>query len=127
MESGKDFILMDFSADLAKLDKALALERLGGDEELLQEVATLFLEEYPVLLAEIRRGIDSQDAIQLERAAHSLKGSVANFGSDAAWQAAFELEKLGREKQLDGAESAYANLVVVMNGIEPELLQIASR
>lgn len=118
---------MDFSADLAKLDKALALERLGGDEELLQEVATLFLEEYPVLLAEIRRGIDSQDAIQLERAAHSLKGSVANFGSDAAWQAAFELEKLGREKQLDGAESAYANLVVVMNGIEPELLQIASR
>ena len=127
MESGKDFILMDFSADLAKLDKALALERLGGDEELLQEVATLFLEEYPVLLAEIRHGIDSHDAIQLERAAHSLKGSVANFGSDAAWQAAFELEKLGREKQLDGAESAYANLVVVMNGIEPELLQIASR
>ena len=34
---------MEFGQQLAKLDKAIALERLGGDEELLKEVAALFL------------------------------------------------------------------------------------
>ena len=117
---------IDFAANLAKLDRALALERLGGDEELLQEVAKLFLEEYPGLMAEIREGIEIQDANRVERAAHSLKGSVANFASEAAWEAAFALEKMGREKQLNDAQSAYAHLAVVMNSIEPELSQLAT-
>ena len=73
---------MEFSVELAKLDKAVALDRLGGDEELLQEVAELFLEEYPPLMTQIRSAIDNGNSQELERSAHSLKGSVANFGSD---------------------------------------------
>lgn len=117
----------DFATNLAKLDRALALERLGGDEGLLQEVAQLFLDEYPMLMSDIRRAIETSNANQLERAAHSLKGSVATFGSEAACQAAFALEKLGREQQLAGVETAYANLVMVMNTIQPELAEIASQ
>ena len=118
---------MDFVTNLAKLDRALALERLGGDEELLQEVAKLFLDEYPGLMSDIRQAIETSNSNQLERAAHSLKGSVANFGSDAAWQAAFALEKLGREQQLAGVETAYANLVMVMHTIQPELAELAAQ
>lgn len=117
---------MEFSAQLAKLDTAIALERLGGDEELLQEVAALFLEEYPSLMDEIRTALDSKNADKVERSAHSLKGSVANFGSDAAWQAALALETMGRTNDLSTAEGAYTHLVEVMNAIHPELVALAS-
>ena len=71
--------MMKFSSELAKLDCAVALERLGGDEELLREVARLFLDEYPMLINEIRSAAAVMDASALERAAHSMKGSVSNF------------------------------------------------
>ena len=117
---------MEFSEQLAKLDKAVALDRLGGDEELLKEVAALFLDEYPTLMAEIEAAIQSKNADQLERAAHSLKGSVSNFGSDAAWQAAYEIEKMGRANELANSEVAYTHLVRVMEAIHPELSALAA-
>ena len=117
---------MEFGQQLAKLDKAIALERLGGDEELLKEVAALFLDEYPPLMGDIKSAIHDQNADQLERAAHSLKGSVSNFGSDAAWQAAYELEKMGRAGDLSTSQSAYAHLKKVMDAIHPELSALAA-
>jgi two-component system sensor histidine kinase/response regulator len=117
---------MQFSSQLAKLDYAVALERLGGDEQLLQEVARLFLDEYPTMLDGIRQAVFQRDANALERAAHSLKGSVANFGSDSAYQAAFQLEQMGRRKDLAGSDSAFSDLMQVMQQIRPALEEIAS-
>ena len=117
---------MEFSEQLAKLDKAIALERLGGDEELLKEVAALFLDEYPTLMAEIKDAVETKNANQLERAAHSLKGSVSNFGSDAAWQAANEMERIGRANELANSEVAYTHLALVMEAIRPELSALAA-
>ena len=92
------------------LNRALALERVGGDEDLLREIAGLFLQDYPSLICQIQKALAESDARNLERAAHSLKGSVANFGSEAAYQAALDLEQIGRSNKLDGAEDAYARL-----------------
>lgn len=117
---------MEFSDQFAKLDKAVALERLGGDEELLKEVAALFLDEYPALMAQIKVAVAAHNANQLERAAHSLKGSVSNFGSEAAWQAAYEMEKMGRANDLTKSEAAYSHLSSVMQAIHPELSALAA-
>ncbi len=103
------------------LNRALALERVGGDEDLLREIAGLFLEDYPSLISKIQQAIAESDAHNLERAAHSLKGSIANFGSEAAYQASFDLEQIGRSKNLAGAHEAYARLMEVMNTVCPEL------
>ena len=103
------------------LNRALALERVGGDEDLLREIAGLFLEDYPSLISQIEKALDASDAHGLERAAHSLKGSVANFGSDAAYQAALDLEQIGRSKKLENAAEAYAHLTEVMSQVCPEL------
>ena len=103
------------------LNRALALERVGGDEELLREIAVLFLEDYPSLMSKIQKAIVVNDACGLERAAHSLKGSVANFGSDAAYQAALDLEQIGRSRNLEGVADALAHLIAVMSYVCPEL------
>jgi CheY-like chemotaxis protein len=96
--------------DEPAFDRAAILDRVGGDIELLREIAGLFLNEAPVLLDGIRRALSAQDAPALERAAHSLKGSVGTFGARAAQAAAGELEARGRAGNLAGAEAIFARL-----------------
>lgn len=91
-------------------DLSYVLDRLGGDQEFFQEIAGLFLEDCPKLLADIRAAVSSEDAQGLEHAAHTLKGSVANFGAEAARQAALRLEALGRAGDLSPAHEAYSAL-----------------
>jgi len=92
------------------IDRAALMERLGGDVELFNEIAGLFQEDCPRLLAQIRSAVDGGDAVALERAAHTLKGCVANFGARAAYQAALHLERIGRARELDNAGSACESL-----------------
>jgi len=105
----------------AILNLAAALERVGGDQELLEEVAQLFLETSPGLLGEIQQAVQVQDAQLLERAAHTLKGSVSNFGAEAAFQAALHLEKMGRSRNLRGSEDALRALQAEMERLRPAL------
>jgi two-component system sensor histidine kinase/response regulator len=92
------------------LDREALLDRVGGDLDFLQEIAGLFLEDCPRLLAEIRTAVSGGDARSLEHAAHTLKGSVSNFGAEAAREAAFRLETLGRAGDLAPAPEAFTNL-----------------
>ena len=75
-----------------------------------RRLPTLFLENAADDLSKIREGIFNKDATAVEQAAHSLKGSVANFGAKRAFDAAYRLEKMGREGQLTAAETAELEL-----------------
>lgn len=103
------------------VNREAALDRVGGDKELLAEIAQLFLEDYPRIMADIRTALHSNDAAGVEHAAHSLKGSVANFGAEPAWQAAFELERIGRSRDLSEAADAFARLSEIFAVLKPEL------
>ncbi len=116
---------VQFTSQIARLNGAVALERLGGDEELLREVARLFLDEYPALMVEIREAVTALDADGLQRAAHTLKGSVSNFGADAAYNAAFVLEMMGRTRDLAQVERGLAELDEALQYIHPALLELA--
>lgn len=107
------------------LDRALILDRVGGDEDLLREITGIFLEEYPSLIEEIRTAVGGGDAKRLERAAHTLKGSVANFGAQHATQAAYRLETMGRHGQLQDSTSAFEDLVARFEQLHPVLEQLA--
>lgn len=106
------------------LDRATALSRVGGDLELLKEIAALFLDEYPRELAEIRKALAAGDAHTLERSAHGLKGSVANFGARAAVDSAFQLEQFGKAGKLDQAPPALAKLERALGYLHNELSSI---
>ncbi len=107
-------------------DRNLALARVGGDLELLREIAALFLETYPESLSELHQAADRGDAKALERSAHGLKGSVANFGAYAAVEAAKTLEGLGRAQKLDDAAQALKNLEAALASLHPELAALQS-
>jgi CheY-like chemotaxis protein len=103
------------------LDREAALERAGGDAELLGELADLFLAECPKLMAEVHQAVRAGDASRLRRSAHALKGSVSNFGAAEATAAAQHLEQMGRRQDLSGAEEAWAALQQAMRRLEPAL------
>jgi CheY-like chemotaxis protein len=93
--------------DAEVLDEADLLDRVGGDRELLHDMVQLFLEHYPPLLSELRQAVARRDAAAIQRLAHTLKGSVGNFGTQVAYQAALELETLAREGRLPLLDETY--------------------
>jgi two-component system, sensor histidine kinase and response regulator len=103
------------------LDLQLALARVGGDRELLREIAILFLEECPRALADIRDAVEHGDSVKLETASHALKGSVANFGARAAVESAFRLEKMGRAGELSKAKETLQALEGALSAVCAEL------
>ena len=106
------------------LDRATALARVGGDVDLLREIAALFLEEYPRALGDMHKALACGDAKLLENTAHGLKGSVANFHARVAVDAAFQLEQLGRAQKLDQAAPALAVLERTLEALQAELLAL---
>jgi len=104
------------------------LARFDGDSELLKELAGIFLQECPRMLAEIREALRTSNPKTLERAAHTLKGSVGNFAMPGPWETAQRLELLAKSGQLFGAEDifhtleqelAQFNRILVRNTAEP--------
>jgi CheY-like chemotaxis protein len=92
------------------IDRPSLLARLGGDEELLRDVARLFLDDCPSHLARIRAAIDRRDASALRSEAHALKGAAANMSAVDVADAARILEQIGADQQFDAAEAAWLRL-----------------
>jgi PAS domain S-box-containing protein len=106
------------------LDLAVALERVDGDLELLKELAGLFLDECPRRMAEIRAAISQRNVLKLQQEAHTLKGSVGNFGAQETFEAARRLETVGRGQDWTGVEEAWAALEQAIGRLEPALAGI---
>ena len=106
------------------LDRAEALARVGGDIELLKEIAALFVEDYPRSLDEIRQALAACDAKTIERSAHGLKGAVANFGARAVVDEAYQIEQLGRSHKLDQVPPALAALEQSLASLQAELASL---
>jgi response regulator RpfG family c-di-GMP phosphodiesterase len=103
------------------LDVEAVLARVDNDRDLLREIAGLFLESCPILMAEIRKGIDLGDEKLVESSAHTLKGSVSNFFARRAVKASLRLEEIGSACTLDRAEAAFQSLEEEIALLEPAL------
>ena len=97
-------------ADAGVLDIALAMSGLGGDEDLLKELAVIFLENCPKQMADTKNAIVQGSGKAVEKSAHAVKGSVGVFCAKLAHDAALRLEIMGRENNLAGAAEAYSSL-----------------
>ncbi|HEX5410736.1 MAG TPA: response regulator [Terriglobia bacterium] len=92
------------------IDWKRGLAAADGDSALLHDLLRMFANEAPATLTRLRSAVEMKDAPAIERAAHTLKGAVGNFGADAAVQAALELETIGRRKDLERAGEAFRSV-----------------
>jgi CheY-like chemotaxis protein len=100
--------------------------RLGGDEDLAQQLAKVFLEEYPGLVGDMRAAVSAGDAEAVAQTAHTVKGSVGYFEAAGAMEAARELEALGRAGSLAGAPAVLERLEAELDQVRRELEELAA-
>lgn len=112
--------------DLVGLDVAAALSRVGGDEELLKEISAIFLEQCPDALSEIRAAVAAANPEALQHSAHSLKGSISNFGAKVAYDAALRLEMMGRQGDFSASAEALTDLERALDHLKPQLAKLAA-
>jgi PAS domain S-box-containing protein len=108
------------------LDLRVVLERIGGDEALLRELAQLFLGNLSRLLADLDGALARQDAKGLERAAHALRGAVSYFAASGVLSAVARVERLAREGDLRRAADALETLRLEIDRVTPALSALAA-
>jgi CheY-like chemotaxis protein/HPt (histidine-containing phosphotransfer) domain-containing protein len=97
------------------------LDRLGGDRQVLREIVTMCLAECPRLTGNIRTALAAGSPHDVERAAHSLKGTMASIGANESQAAAARLETLARAGDLSSAEKTFAVLEQEMGSLTSAL------
>jgi two-component system, sensor histidine kinase and response regulator len=97
--------------------RASLLARFGGDAKLARQLALIFLEDHSELMSRIERAQEAGEQDALAMAAHTLKGSLANFGLEPAVAAALRLETIGRQGDLADAGEAWRDLEREMGAV----------
>ena len=105
-------------------DVTEALNRVDGDKEFLIEMAELFLTEYPRFLSQLQTAVKNKEGDTIVYAAHTLKGSVGNFVAADAFEAALNLEEVGRQGDLSRAPAALEQLESALNRLTPALANL---
>jgi len=103
------------------IDWGHALGGVNGDQELLKDVSLAYLEEYPDQLKQVHEAIANEDGKLLQRAAHTLKGSMRFYGAHQAYEEAFALEKSGKAEEFSGLEEHIEALTALLGGMLPEV------
>jgi len=109
--------------DRAVLDAGVVarLERLGAaaGEDLLGQLAALFLADAKTRVGSLRQALAEGDALAVVRSAHSLTGSSSNLG-------ATELSRLCGILAADGRAAELVGRSALIDGIEAELDRVRS-
>jgi HPt (histidine-containing phosphotransfer) domain-containing protein len=79
----------------------------GDNGEFLREIISIYLEDTPKRIGELKASLASGDAATFTRAAHTIKGSSSNVGAVAIRGVAERMELLSKRQGL----SAMATLV----------------
>ena len=107
------------------VDRDALMTRLDGDGRLLAEIVDLFLQSSPQLVRDIKKALAAHDRKGLQRAAHTLKGAVSNFGARTVWAAALKMEKIGQSGNLSQGRQALSVLEKELGRLRKELVRMA--
>jgi PAS domain S-box-containing protein len=109
------------------LDREALEARTRGDRGLAAELVDIFRASTPELVAQMRAGLDADDATGVVRAAHSLKGAAAMLAAEGVRAAAYRLEMVARGESLSGAAEALTALEDSLERLQPELNALLGR
>lgn len=86
------------------------LERIQNDKALLWELLDIFVDDSRQKIGQLHEALRGNDAVQVRKLAHALKGSSANISAHQLSGVLLELEKMGKNNTLTGADKLLADL-----------------
>ena len=98
-----------------------------GDDSFLRDLIQIFLEDTPRRIAEIKTALAAGDSRTLTIAAHSLKGSAANFGAHHLRALCERVELCGKQDALDAVPGQLPALEVEFGRVAAELQALLPR
>jgi HPt (histidine-containing phosphotransfer) domain-containing protein len=86
------------------------LERIQNDKGLLCELLDIFVEDFQQKKTQLHEALRNNDATQVRKLAHALKGSSANISAHQLSGVLLELERMGKNNTLAGADKLLADM-----------------
>ena len=109
------------------LDAQALLATVDGDKEFLRRLVDLFFESCPGYLSEMRDSTARGHREGFCKAAHALKGGLGALHADASFDAALQMERIGREGNLAEAGQLQTVLEQELELLRPALTDLAER
>jgi CheY-like chemotaxis protein len=103
------------------MDLTPLLEGVGGDRSLLAEMLQIFLVDCEELWRQIRRAVSEGNGETLRSSAHTLKSMLGSVSASAACSIALELENMGRNGCLEGADQLLHSMDRELRKVKEEL------
>jgi len=97
-----------------------------GEPDVLGEVFQLFLADVPARIDRLRAAWHAGDAVTVQRAAHSLKGSAGNIGATQLAAVCSRLDELGRSGDLSALAPLVASLEAEYGRVEAEIARLTN-
>ena len=85
---------------MPQIDLERALQALDGNAELLKDLANMFVEDAPVLLAQLKNALVDECPTRARAVVHGLKGLAATFYAKTGVEIAQRLEDAAGEGDL---------------------------
>ena len=98
----------------------------GDNGEFLREIVSIYIEDTPKRLADLRTNLASGDVPAFTRAAHTIKGSSANVGAQVLKGMAERLEIASRKEGLGGVSGLIADCEEEFERVKVELRRISA-
>jgi HPt (histidine-containing phosphotransfer) domain-containing protein len=106
-------------------DRSGSLRRMGGDEQLFQDMVGFLQEDAPRLLARIDQSLHQDNWEQAVHGVHTLKGLVSNFGAQRAVSVAESLEQRAAQHSMSLTQQDLRELEAAVNELQTALVPFA--
>lgn len=96
-----------------------------GEPDVLAEILTVFLAEAPRRIERLKSAFRAGNALEVQRAAHSLKGSSGNIGADGMFEICRQIDErarageLGLEPLIEALDREYLDVEAAIRGLLP--------
>ncbi len=103
------------------IDRAKALELLGGDEEMLDQVYDMFVGYVPDQIRELKDALSSNDLERLGRISHSLKSNAGTIGCERLRAEAYKMEMAAKVSDLEAFNSGFSEFQRLLDRVLVEI------
>lgn len=100
------------------LDRAVILDRLGGDEEIMTMILSMYLDDCDGYCQQLGEACRENNASVLHREAHTVKGVLATLSDEEGAGLAFLVEQQAKRGDIAGAASRVEELITRLRHVE---------
>ena len=99
------------------------IQKIYDDKDVLKETVKVFLEDAPQTIELLAEAIEARDSKNVKMYAHKLRGLARHVAARQISDMLYHLETKGREEELEGSETLFADIQTEFDKLKSFLSQ----